>query len=154
MARIETLTLNGVRQQCFNVCEVVGVPPVATNNKGDVMVVQAMFQNIADILGFGWLNLSSKADVPDVNGHFDLNTKKALLGYQHKWKPTLIAEDGLIHPASYKGRDISFGAPGQVLMTITRLHHDLVTRVIPKGTDYTTFFQKIWPELIPWLKGC
>jgi hypothetical protein len=102
MARKETLTLNHVQEPCFNVCEVVGIGPKARNNKGDVMVVQAMFRTISGVFQFDCLGMKSRDFTPDVTGYFDLKTKNTLRMYQHFNRDAILSEDGLIHPASYE----------------------------------------------------
>lgn len=156
MAKRETLTLEGEEQPCLNVSATVGVG--GANEVGDVMLVQAMFQYIADARGPKQIGLDSKDDVPLPGGEFGTITAHAIDMYQRVNFMSVVSFDGLIHPASYKHRNITLRGSSDprwggrlVFMTITLLHFDLKAAT-PKGGDYTIEITRKFPRLLPWIK--
>jgi hypothetical protein len=151
MANRETMTVDGVRQACLNVSETVG-EKFGANKMGDVMLVQAMFKYIVGHFGSEQIGLASKDDVPEPTGLFDSDTARLINGFQRKMARQLIRVDGIIHPASYKDRNLKFGdGPPPRMMTITVLHFGCVG-ASPATVDYTAEITRQFPLLLPWLK--
>jgi hypothetical protein len=151
LATRETITVDGVRQPCLNVTETVG-EKFGANKIGDVMLVQAMFKYIANHFGSEQIGLTSKDDVPEPTGLFNSDTARLIIVFQRKMARQLIRVDGIIHPASYKDRNLKFGdGPRPRMMTITFLHFGCVG-ASPTTVDYTTEITRQFPLLLPWLK--
>jgi len=152
MATKETITVDGVQSNCLNISETVGVN--GSNKAGDVMLIQAMLQYIAEGLTPQRIGLDSKDDLPVVSGAFDAPTENAIKRYQMLRVLALLQQTGfagLIHPASYKGRNIRLMTGGNFrFMTITLLHFD-AQEAFP-GVDYTKEITRKIPQLLPWLK--
>lgn len=160
MAKRETITgkafdsgglVADFTRPCWNIHNLVGEPGI--NDPGDVMVIQAMLLRIAFSGMPGFDPFFDKFIVSSlslsVNGEFDLDTSNAIKSYQEFRSSFLIAGDGLIHPADYKGRTITIrlGFPVR-LMTITRLHFDCVeANRFVGGKDYTMDFKLLHPQL-------
>jgi hypothetical protein len=153
MATRETITVDGVQSNCLNISETVGVK--GSNKPGDVMLIQAMLQYIAEGLTPQNIGLASKDDLPVASGAFDAATENAIKRYQLKHVLGLLQQTGLpglIHPASYKGRNIKLTTGGNFrFMTITLLHFD--AQLAAPGVDYTKEIPRKTPQLVPWLKG-
>ena len=77
MATRETITVDGVPSNCLNISETVGVN--GSNKAGDVMLIQAMLQYIAEgLIGLDAIGLDSKNDLPVASGAFDAPTENAI----------------------------------------------------------------------------
>ena len=153
MATRETITIDGVQSNCFNISETVGV--TGSNRAGDVMLIQAMLQYIAEGLGPQSIGLASKDNLPVASGAFDAATEHAIIRFQLSRVLSLLQQTGLaglIHPVSYKGRNIKFMTGGNFrFMTITLLHFD--AQFVAPNVDYTKEIPRKTPQLVPWLKG-
>lgn len=153
MATRETITIDGAQSNCFNISETVGV--TGSNKAGDVMLIQAMLQYIAEAQTPQVIGLNSKDNLPIVSGAFDAATEDAIKRYQLSRVLSLLQQTGLpglIHPASYKGRNIKFMTGGNFrFMTITLLHFD--AQFVAPNVDYTKEIPRKTPQLVPWLKG-
>jgi hypothetical protein len=138
----------------LNLCEPVG--PSQKNNKGDVMLVQAMLRRLAQLRSPGFIGLGSMAEVPDVTGDLDAKTKRAIRKFQSTWSTSLLpgGVDGVVHPAAYQKADGSqrkVNVGSGPLMTITLLH--LFLRA--NGEDYPTTLPQQFPALLPFITaGC
>ncbi|GEM_PF-1947614 len=139
---------------CWNIHNLVGdAGSGGINATGDVMVIQTMLYHIAvspvPVFDIFRRKISLLFGSFSVNGIFDSATSNIIKSYQEFRSDTLIAVDGLIHPADYKGRTITikWGSPVH-LMTITQLHLDCVQghRSVG-GKDYTIDFKLFHPKL-------
>lgn len=150
MATREIITVDGVPEPCLNVSETVG-ENFGANKIGDVMLVQAMFKFIVSNFALEEIGLTSEDDVPEPTGRFDSATAHLINVFQRKVAHQLLRVDGIIHPASYKDRNLKFGDGKGRMMTITFLHFACVS-ASPTGVDYTTEITRQFPQLLPWLK--
>lgn len=119
------------------------------NNFGDVLLVQAMLRYIAPFEIFRGGTVPSV--FPEVTGIFDADTGEAIRRFQREYDVRLIQTDGIIHPPSYKGRDLK--DMFNPLMTMTFLH------ILCKHTAkfygqarYATGITMIYPQLLPHLR--
>lgn len=150
----ELISLNNKQRYGFNVSDTVG--PGGANNTGDVLVVQAMLNYIAEgglgpqcfgyLEGFG----SPINKVPGLTGILDQETIAALSIFSVLNLPKLYGGmDFMIHPASYAGRNLN---PFKPLMKITLLH--VYARAAAKklgDDDYTKAMLRMLPRLIPFV---
>jgi hypothetical protein len=155
MAKRDTIIIRGERFPCVNVDGSVGDRAKhADNLEGDVWLIQAIFITLVDSkYGLSVLGLKSAADVPKPTGKCDSLLENAILSFQKLdgskgWESWT---DGVIHPASYKDRDLKrLGRPGNYrLMTITALHLLLAGAF---GRDYVPELTRRVPALLSWLK--
>jgi hypothetical protein len=151
MARKETLTRNGNREPCLNIDAPVGPRKVTRvkNLHGDVMLVQAIFHVLAARVAPSYVGLATMDEVPKPTGRYDSKTEAAIQGYQTNQRSGLLRVDGVIDPASYRGRNIVSTADTP-FMTMTLLHVDL--RVLFDTPEYSTELTRLVPQLLPWLK--
>lgn len=130
----------------FNLTFPVGSP--AVNHPNDVLLVQAMFNFIADGFEDGsMLGIKSAKELPKINGVMDGLTKSMINKFQERWVHALLRSDGKIHPAMYGGRNIQASARGPI-MTITMLH--LIcgnAAALFNEVDYTNFMPRRFPAL-------
>lgn len=82
---------------------------------------------------------------PKSDGICGPKTLRAIRSFQQKHAHRLIRVDGVIHPASYRGRDVSIG---NRILTITLLHEMAVRCMfwLPDG-DYISGLIRIEPKL-------
>ena len=155
MAVRELVTILGDASPGFNVEFPVG--PRSANQRGDVMLVQAMFNLLVDGFegrtrtGFE-TGMKSGKEVPKINGEADAVTLAAIQTFQRRWAHNILMTDGIIHPARYVGRDIQSAGIG--LLTIT-LMHQLAKNVAAQNfeeEDYTDFMFWRFPELQVWVR--
>ncbi|MBC7899850.1 MAG: hypothetical protein H7070_07315 [Saprospiraceae bacterium] len=121
MAKKEQITMGTVSGLAVNLDFTVGTG--GRNDKADVMLIQAMFRYIGNI-GFGanptrFLGFPS-SEIPAITGICDSKTQRAILRFQQTNAKNLLSADGVIHPASYHGRNLKPGL--KRMMTITWLH--------------------------------
>lgn len=151
MAKKETITISGDKYSCFNVSFPAGVG--GFNEKGDVLLLQAMFNFIA--LGFGdarILGIKSKNGLPALTGALSRETIDVIRNYEYRWAKLLWTMTGLIYPADYKNQDLELDADTR-RPTITLLHqHAADAAVRLNETDYTTTMLSEFPELKPFIK--
>jgi len=108
----------GTSEPCWNLTQSVGFK--SANLYEDVMLIQAMIQLIAlwDPVKAG---VGRDYKVPPVNGIMDVVTQRAIEGFQIANASRLLAVDGRIDVARYKGRKLRRG--DHRVMTITLLHY-------------------------------
>ena len=151
MAKKEIITMGTVSGSAINIHFSVGAG--GSNDKADVMLIQAMFLYIGSIsldanptryLGF------PLSDLPAISGVCDSKTKSAILRFQQRNAKRLLGADGLIHPASYEGRNLKPGL--QRMMTITWLHFiGCEVGIYYAEPYYIDSLINIVPDLRPWL---
>jgi hypothetical protein len=138
----------------FNVSNPVG--PDCANQPGDVLLIKAMLAFIKRYLGRNRVgsNLPWGLPIDPKSAFFNFDVGDAISNYQWQNKSRRIPRaDGVIHPASYKGRVISAKDPRR--MTITALHEDCVDALLVAGldyADYTVALAKFCPALNGFIK--
>jgi len=148
----ELISLNGKERYGFNVSDTVGLGGM--NTTGDVLVVQAMLNYIAEgglgLQCFGYIESLELGALPELTGTMDHETTKALAMFASLNRPRLYGgSDLMIHPASYAGRDLNRFKP---IMKITLLHVYAVAAAKRQGdSDYTTAMLRMLPRLIPFV---
>jgi hypothetical protein len=144
MARREIITINEVKVRGFNVNAPVG--DGGENEAGDVLLVQAMFQYLAELVELERLGLKSSDEIPAPTGRIDDRTLNAIKRYQQSaavW--SLLSADGLIHPADSQSRNIRL--QGLIrLKTITSLQLQIYLEK-PFYLDYTEEILRRVPQL-------
>ena len=84
----------------FNLSFHVGLH--GANQRGDVMLIQALFNFISDITSTG---LKSTVDLPFLTGRMDGATQNAIMAFQFRWTRLLLPEFmGMIFPLPPKYR--------------------------------------------------
>jgi hypothetical protein len=148
----ELISLLGKKRYGFNVGSSVGMG--GENNAGDVLVIQGMFQYIEIARNktmFGPLTnvgMPHPFGAPELTGVLDFQTMAAITNFQMMNASSVLSVDSVIHPASYKNRDLN---PFKPLMTITLLHvHALAARKQHGDADYTRGMLRLIPKLIPY----
>ena len=155
MAAMVNITINGVESMGFNVCDTVGTGGKNRKDNGDVMLVQVMLNLVAQHLdsrpSASNVGLKSMDELPEPTGTFDEKTRHAILSYQRRYHRALLRVDGVVHPASYRNRNIRFGRPGDLLMTITHLHWLLLNSptLLAGQQDYSLRLIGKFPKLFP-----
>jgi len=149
MAKKDTITFNGVREECLNVDQPVGKKQ--RNLKEDVMLIQAMFKKLAELKSPAFLGLRSRDAVPEPTGNFDDGkTENAIWAYQRKNARRSLRVDGVIHPAAYENSNINRNRENTPLMTITLLHLDRVTAARGVFGINATYIEKV-KRMVPCL---
>ena len=152
MAKKELVTLDGEAEIGFNVEQSVGFGGV--NKIGDVMLTQAMLLYLVESGKdmFAVTGFKSAKELPEVTGKFDEMLGNAIKTYQAHTPKLLLKIDGIIHPASYAGRNIKYTGDSHAkrLMTITRLHKDLLIFASKNG-NYTVGILRRFPQLGIWI---
>lgn len=147
MASVETVNFDGFKEQHVNVSYPVG--PQQTNDRNDVMAIQAMFRLIArgDFHAQKYFGLTLR-DIPEATGLFDAKTERALKAFQCKMASRLLNPNGKIDPASYANRVLRRAFLGARLMTITLLNIEAFDGVIATGgRDIPDSVKKIAPTI-------
>jgi len=118
MARRDVMNISrfGTPMEGINLDFRVGLN--AENRIGDVLAVQTLFRYIGLDAEFKKRFLGDMT-IPKSDGICGSITLRAIRHFQRKNAGKLIRVDGVIHPASYKGRMVDYQKP---LMTITLLH--------------------------------
>jgi hypothetical protein len=149
MARREQITINNMVTEGVNIDQPVGPGPTAKNLQQDVMLIQAMFEKLAERAGPGFLGLGSWDDVPEPSGNFDDKTEKAIKSYQRKYLHQLLSADSNIHPGAFQGRNIRFNGADTPQMTITLLHIQLRGKYLFSAhpISYLTEIKRTVPQL-------
>lgn len=149
MAKREQIILLGKSKPGFNINETVGLG--GQNKKGDVLLVQAMFNYIAKGIGADQLGIvaGSPFGLPQLSGKLDAETHMAIGMFQASNAKKLLNVDFVIHPASYRNRNINHFKP---LMSITLLHVFARASAKMQGhSDYTIGMFFSMPNLLPWI---
>jgi hypothetical protein len=146
MATKEMLTLFGDHFPCFNVTTTVGAG--AINAPDDVMLIQAMFNFIAEGERNGsTLGITSRRELPELTGRIESKTLAIIHSYQARWSRLLLNVDGKIHPAHYAGRDLQLDGSTR-RMAITLLHqHAQGAAALMNEPDYTTALPDMFPKM-------
>lgn len=150
MAKTEVININGKTGFGVNVTGIVGF--AGENRQEDVMLIQALFNYIANGLSPAAVGLGSKYRIPEITGEIDADTYLAIGEFQIKHAHRMLRNpfDGRIHPASYKNRAIRNGS-GR-LMCITLLHIMATdAAVMQSHYDYREGLIKLKPELAKYL---
>lgn len=153
MAKKDTITYRtgaGTdRQPCVNVHFRVGIG--GDNSAADVMLIQTLFHYFGHYEGRPHPKLGFPLrEMPAITGDCDLKTNMAILNFQRANRHSLHSVDGLIHPASYEGRNIKTGE--RRVMTITLLHFFANEMSINHPEPhYIDGLVKMVPDLRPWL---
>ena len=147
MARKETLIYDDERAACFNLTGVVG--PGGSNERGDVLLIQAMFRFIAEAAsGLSKLGLRSRADLPGVTGAFDGDTGFLITSFQLKWMRILTAQHiGLLFPGNYKEKIPAMGTGDrrEAMFLLHQFAQESAARL--NKADYTSAMLSEFPEL-------
>lgn len=153
MATRELISLNGKQRFGINISDTVGAG--GRNRTGDVLAIQAMFNYIEMGLGreaitpFGISLPNTIFETPELTGILDAPTMNTIFHFQLTNSSKLLSADGIIHPASYKGRNINHF---KRIMTITLLHvYALAARRKLGDSDYTLGMARLAPKLVPFL---
>lgn len=150
MAKYDVVKIKGKNWLALSNEQSVGVG--GRNEKGDVMLIQAMLRYIAPF---------QKEDtrppvVPELTGMFDTATGEAIRHFQRTYSFRLIQADGVIHPPSYITRTgvRDLKNPFKPLMTHTFLH--LMCRNFAQlyaHARYPDGITLLMPQLLPFLKS-
>jgi peptidoglycan hydrolase-like protein with peptidoglycan-binding domain len=145
MAKKDTMNLHGFEFATVNLDARVGLR--GENRPDDVMLIQTLFRYIAFDSGFsiGRLGLDVTRTL-EIDGLCGAVTQRVIRHFQRKNARRLLRVDGVIHPASYKGRVIKdFLKP---VMAITLLQAFATDAVIFRDdTDLFTGLVKFEPRL-------
>jgi hypothetical protein len=152
MAKIDEIDIGNRKIVCLNISKTVGAS--GTNKIGDVLVVQALLNYIANQNEDKALILLGTPldEVPEISGEFDIATFNAIATFKHIWIHRLLnPTDSVIHPAHYKGRVLRQYKTGR-LMTITLLSQlaDFASRQaygIPYTDHILHVYPRIWTEI-------
>jgi len=154
MAKREIMRYDGDKVPSLNLSFSVGLG--GHNDKGDVMLLQAMFNlialgtnNITSVLG-----VRSKSELPDLTGTLDSNTIFTIIAFQHRWLHQLYPpKSGWIFPADYKKELPATVGPErrQQMFMLHQLAQEAAARL--NEADYTTFLPQEFPELKPYVKN-
>lgn len=150
MPRRDLISINQNTHYGLNVFDTVGSG--ATNNPGDVMIIQAMFRYLYELWArkeYSALAVLRKHLLLEPNGLIGSKTINAIFNFQRFYSWKLISADGKIHPAKYENRKISTGN-GKRLMTITLLHLELW--MAEPGLDYTVEIGRRFPNVAFWIR--
>ena len=146
MAKVEKITFLGHADSGDWVIEVNGlnitapVGPGMRNNRGDVLVIQALLHFIASVPWSGVKRPLSRLAAPKITGSFDIQTQETIYMYQVLRQHYLLRADGIIHPGSFAGRAIQSGGPQ---MTITLLNEEALEGSNEKSGDQSINLAKI-----------
>jgi hypothetical protein len=127
VAQVENITMGGHSDSGDWAIEFIGlnvtapVGPGMRNNRGDVLVIQALFNFIASVPWSGVKRPLPRMAAPKLTGSFDRQTQETIFIYQTLRQHYLLRSDGIIHPGSFAGRLIQSGGPQ---MTITLLNEE------------------------------
>jgi hypothetical protein len=134
MAKIESAFIDGKIDRAVNVSRAVGYG--MENLRDDVMLIQGLFNYIANALSPQTIGLGGVYQVPEINGVMDADTYTAIGQFQIQNSSQLLMKrfDGVIHPASYKNRRLhSIGKQ----MSIVLLHLKATDAALMSGDiDY------------------
>lgn len=152
MASFDLIRLpDGTTQSCVNIKKPVGHG--GANLREDVLLIQVLFNYIAEGLSPSAIGLGGEYPVPEMNGIMDAETYSAIGAFQLRNLSALLISrfDGRIDPASYRNRRINL--VGKRLMSITYLHLIAPDAAVMRGTggDYTTHLAHMNPELATYL---
>src|SRR5262245_35358118 len=118
------------------------------NRVGDVLVIQTLFRYIGLDEEFKDRFLGNMK-IPESDGVCGPITRRAIRHFQQKNAHRLIRVDGVVHPASYKGRTVDVSKP---LMTITLLHFFAWEAMgFQPDTDYISGLLRLQPSIEPYL---
>ena len=149
MAYKQIININGTNEPAVNIRWNVG--PGAPNGPADVMLIQTFI----NYLSFYGKTPTSKhtglgpGELPAMDGKFGPKTARAVLQFQRQNARFLQNVDGIVHPASYNGRNLS-GRPRY--MTITLMHLFGQERALMENQpSYIDGLIRLNPALKGWL---
>ena len=152
MASFDLIYLaDGSMQSCVNVKKPVGTG--GANLREDVLLIQVLFNYIAEHLTPGSIGLGKEYAVPEITGNMDADTFSAIGAFQLANLSALVINrfDGRIDPAKYRGRRINL--VGKRLMSITYLHQLATDASVMRGSggDYSQQLAHMNAELASYL---
>lgn len=152
MAKKETINYDDDKTVGFNLTNVIGFG--VYNDKGDVMLIQAMFNFIFEGTGqLSKLGIKSRSELPVVTGIFGGDTGFLIMNFQFKWLSILTAQQsGLLFPGNYKDKIQAMGDGDrrQAMFLLHQFAQEAAARL--NETDYTVAMLKDFPELRPFIK--
>jgi hypothetical protein len=136
----------------FNLSFWVGIGGL--NDKGDVMLIQAMLNFISE--GHGdpsMVGVKLDFDLPDVTGSLDSSTIFSIIGFQNRWMRHLLASvAGKIFPVDYKKYKYTESDTRRPVITMLhQLSLDAAGRL--NESDYTEAMPKMFPQLRAFIKS-
>ena len=140
------INLDGIYQTAVNVSAIVGFG--GANRRGDVMLIQGLFNYIAKIMPDA-VGLGGEYKVPEITGEMDTDTYSAISEFQIINAQSLLMKqfDGRIHPASYANRRLHT-SNGKRFMCITYLHIMAMNSALFQGhLDYIQELANLNSEL-------
>ena len=119
MAKLERANINGRIESAVNISGIVG--HTGTNYRDDVILIQGLFNYIANGLSPQAVGLGGDYKIPEITGVMDADTYSAIGAFQISNARQLLMKtfDGRIHPASYTNRRLRSNAKQ---MSIVLLH--------------------------------
>lgn len=152
MAKKETINYDDEKVFGFNLTNMVGFG--GFNDKGDVMLIQAMLNFIIEGTGkLSKLGLKSKRELPDVTGTFGGDTGFSIINFQLKWMPILTAQhSGLLFPGYYKDKIPAMGIDDRREAMFLLHQFAQEAAAFLNETDYTVAILKEFPELRAFIK--
>jgi hypothetical protein len=156
MASVDVITVGGDKARGVNVAEAVGKGQ--RNREEDLVLIRTILRLLTEGYGPAYIGLRSMTEVPTTitiakGIVFDNKDDTAIRSYQSKYfaEGILLKVDGIVHPASYKGRIIDPKDPRR--MTIHLMHDQLVDAALMFGwEDYMDKIVSTTPLLKPFLK--
>jgi hypothetical protein len=153
MARRVLINMNGERTLGVNIERSVGMD--GANDHEDVMLIQTLFNYIAEGLSPESIGLGGEYKVPDMTGSMDGETQTAISQFQISNASSLFRKgrffDWCVDPASYKGRSLRSNKP---VMSITLLHIMATDAALMLGDGpnvYSEALIRLQPELAQYL---
>lgn len=152
MAKKDLITMLDETSPGFNLSFWVGLGGL--NDKGDVMLIQAMMNFIAE--GHddpSMVGVKFDFDLPDVTGSLDSSTIFSIIGFQTRWMSHLLASvAGKIFPVDYKTYKYTESEPRRPVITMLhQLSLDAAGRL--NESDYTEAMPKMFPQLRAFIKS-
>ena len=152
MAKKETITYDDQKTVGFNLTDMVGFG--GANERGDVMLVQAMLNIIVEGIGsVSKFGIKSKRELPDVTGFFGGDTGFLIMNFQRKWAPILTPQrSGMLFPAQYKDNIAAMSADDrrQAMFLLHQFAQESAARL--NETDYTAVVLDKFPDLRGFIK--
>jgi hypothetical protein len=152
MAKKEIINYDDDKVVGFNLTNMIGFG--GFNDKGDVMLIQAMLNFIIEGTGqLSKLGIKSKSDLPDVTGSFGGDTGFTIMNFQLKHLPILTAQhSGLLFPGYYKDKIPAMGGSDrrQAMFLLHQFAQE--SAALLNQTDYTVAMFKEFPDLRKFIK--
>ncbi len=144
--KIEIINMDGERRLVVNLSGIVGF--AGANRRGDVLLIQGLFNYIAGGLYPGAVGLGGEYKIPEITGLINADTYSAISEFQIQNASSLLMShfDGRIHPANYPNRKLHSNA--KRMMSITLLHIMASDAAVMQGhSDYIKGLAALQPEL-------